>query len=187
MGVRRDVYAALRGFSRMRFGEDVDFSYRIFEHGYTARLFPSAWVWHKRRTDLDKFFKQVFNSGIARINLTKRHPGTLKLIHLLPAAFTVASSRCWPQPSCCACSTPMRHPPPPSISGYGHCCPILLFIVLIFVDATRVSRSTRGGLPRHRGRLCPAHGYGLGFLKAWWQRYVMGRSEFSAFEKNFYD
>ena len=59
------------------------------EAGYTTRRFPEAWVWHKRRTDMDKFFKQVFNSGIARINLEKRHPGTLKLVHALPMIFTV--------------------------------------------------------------------------------------------------
>lgn len=55
MGVRADVYKALGGFSRMRFGEDIDFSIRIFKGGYRCRLFPEAWVWHKRRTDLKKF------------------------------------------------------------------------------------------------------------------------------------
>ena len=67
MGMRREVYLKLHGFSKMRFGEDIDFSYRIVEAGYKSRLFPDAWVWHKRRTDMDKFFKQVFNSGIAVI------------------------------------------------------------------------------------------------------------------------
>ena len=73
MGVKRDVYAALGGFSKMRFGEDIDFSIRIFKGGYRCRLFPDAWVYHKRRTDLKKFFKQVHNSGIARINLYKKY------------------------------------------------------------------------------------------------------------------
>ena len=73
----------------MRFGEDIDLRLRIFEAGYSCRLFPSAWVWHKRRTDLKKFFRQVINSGIARIHLAKRHPGSMKLVHMLPAAFTL--------------------------------------------------------------------------------------------------
>lgn len=55
MGVRAEVYKALGGFSAMRFGEDIDFSIRIFKGGYRCRLFPEAWVWHKRRTDLKKF------------------------------------------------------------------------------------------------------------------------------------
>ena len=44
MGVRREVYHALGGFSAMRFGEDIDFSIRIFGGGYRCRLFPEAWV-----------------------------------------------------------------------------------------------------------------------------------------------
>ena len=55
----------------------------------TLPKFPEAWVWHKRRTDLKKFFKQVHNSGIARIDLYKKYPESLKLVHLLPAVFTV--------------------------------------------------------------------------------------------------
>ena len=51
MGIRRDVYLQLGGFSKMRFGEDIDFSYRIVEAGHQPRLYPSAWVWHKRRTE----------------------------------------------------------------------------------------------------------------------------------------
>ena len=89
MGIRRDVYMQLGGFSKMRFGEDIDFSIRIFDAGCHCRLFPEAWVWHKRRTDMRKFFRQVYNSGIARINLHKRHPGSMKLVHLLPMVFTV--------------------------------------------------------------------------------------------------
>ena len=85
MGVRKSVYQALGGFSKMRFGEDIDFSIRIFKGGYDCRLFPEAWVWHKRRTDLKKFFKQVHNSGIARINLYKKYPESLKLV---PVSYT---------------------------------------------------------------------------------------------------
>ena len=39
MGVRRSVYLDLKGFSPMRFGEDIDFSTRIFKGGY-AVSFP---------------------------------------------------------------------------------------------------------------------------------------------------
>ena len=89
MGIRRKVYHALGGFRAMRFGEDIDFSYRIVEGGYRTALIPDAWVYHKRRTDFRKFFRQVHNSGIARVNLTILHPGTLRLVHLLPSAFTI--------------------------------------------------------------------------------------------------
>ena len=90
MGIRREVYTQLGGFRAMRFGEDVDFSYRIVEAGYKTALIPDAYVYHKRRTDFRKFFRQVHNSGIARINLSILHPSTLKLVHTLPALFTLA-------------------------------------------------------------------------------------------------
>ncbi len=74
MGVRREVYQALGGFSNMRFGEDIDFSIRIFKGGYQCRLFPDAWVYHKRRTDFKKFFKQVHNPVLHVSISTKNIP-----------------------------------------------------------------------------------------------------------------
>lgn len=89
LGIRKDVFAALGGFAPMRFGEDIDLSIRIFKGGYKCRLFPEAWVWHKRRATFRQFFKQVHNSGIARIVLYKKYPESLKVVHLLPAVFTL--------------------------------------------------------------------------------------------------
>ena len=62
MGVRREVYEALGGFSRMRFGEDIDFSIRIFKGEYRCRLFPGAWVYHKRRSSSEKFSPSIHKS-----------------------------------------------------------------------------------------------------------------------------
>lgn len=42
MGVRAEIYRRLGGFSKMRFGEDIDFSIRIFKAGCSCRLFPDA-------------------------------------------------------------------------------------------------------------------------------------------------
>ena len=170
MGVRREVYNALGGFSEMRFGEDIDFSTRIFKGGYACRLFPEAWVWHKRRTDLRKFFKQVHNSGIARIHLTKRHPGTLKLVHLLPMVFTLG---------CLACLLIAPFWP-------WSLLPLALFALIILVDATRQERSLGVGLRAVAAAYVQLIGYGTGFLRAWWNRCLLGRGEFEAFKKNFY-
>jgi Glycosyltransferases, probably involved in cell wall biogenesis len=94
MGVRREVYETLGGFSRMRFGEDIDFSIRIFKGGYACRLFPGAWVYHKRRTDLKKFFKQMQQiQNRPHQTLQKNIPESLKTVHLLPAEYTMESSR----------------------------------------------------------------------------------------------
>ena len=178
MGVRRDVYQALEGFSPMRFGEDIDFSTRIFKAGYSCRLFPEAWVWHKRRTDLRKFFKQVHNSGIARINLTKRHPGTLKLVHLLPAVFTAG----------CALLVILAIVAAALGCPHWFWClsPLVLFALIIFADATRAEHSAGVGLRAVAAAYVQLLGYGSGFVRAWWRRCVLGKDEFEAFSKNFY-
>ena len=170
MGMQTSVYKQLGGFSDMRFGEDIDLSYRVFENGYSCRLFPDAWVWHKRRTDFRKFFRQVVNSGIARINLTKRHPGTLKLVHMLPAVFTLGvivlllASLFW---------------------VYA-LIPLLFYALLIFCGATIQEKSLLVGVLAIPAAFVQLGGYGLGFLWAWWRRCIMREGEFGAFKKNFY-
>lgn len=170
MGVRKDVYQALGGFSKMRFGEDIDFSIRIFKGGYQCRLFPEAWVWHKRRTDLKKFFKQVHNSGIARINLYKKYPESLKLVHMLPALFTLGVVFLFLA----------------SLFWGGSLSLLFLFALIVFVDASMQNKSLKIGLLAIAASFIQLTGYGTGFLRAWWKRCVCGKSEFAAFEKNFY-
>ncbi len=186
MGIRRDVYQQLGGFSKMRFGEDIDFSYRIVEAGHRPRLFPEAWVWHKRRTDFRKFFRQVYNSGIARINLEKRHPGTLKLVHLLPAVFTVGVILLV---VISAIGRALMHYVDPE-QFYWMCfapwIPILLYSVLICADSTARNKSLKVGLLSVPAAFVQLMGYGLGFIESWWKRCVRKQDEFTAFEKNFY-
>ncbi len=170
MGVRREVYQALGGFSKMRFGEDIDFSTRIFKGGYACRLFPEAWVWHKRRTDLKKFFKQVFNFGIARINVSKRHPGTLTLVHLLPAGFTLGCLFCLVGALFCPWSL----------------LPLALFALIIFIDASIAERSLKVGSIAIAAAYVQLLGYGLGFLTAFCKQVIGKGEEFDAFHDNFY-
>ena len=170
MGIRRDVFNNLGGFSKMRFGEDIDLSIRIFEAGYSCRLFPDSWVYHKRRTDFRKFYRQVYNSGIARINLYRRHPGSLKIVHFLPAAFTVGVILL------------ILLSPLTLLS----LVPIAVYALMVFADASAKNGSFRiGGLS-----VCAAFvqlsGYGFGFISAWWRRCVLGRGEFDAFRNTFY-
>ena len=178
MGVRRAVYHELGGFSAMRFGEDIDFSTRLIRSGHVSRLFQSAWVWHKRRTDLRKFFKQVHNSGIARIHLTKRHPGTLKAVHMLPAVFTLG------------CALLVVLAVAAALLGCPHwwalLLPFVLFALIIGVDATRSERSVGVGWRAVAAAYVQLTGYGSGFLRAWWTRCVLRRGEFEAFKENFY-
>ena len=186
MGIRRDVYLKLGGFSKMRFGEDIDFSYRIVEAGYKPQLFPEAWVWHKRRTDFRKFFRQVYNSGIARINLEKRHPGTMKLVHLLPTVFTIGVIGLI---LISAVGRALMHYVDRD-QFYWMCfapwIPILLYSLIICVDSCIKNRSLWVGILSIPAAFTQLMGYGLGFIESWWKRCVRKQDEFQAFEKTFY-
>ncbi|MBO4984352.1 MAG: glycosyltransferase [Bacteroides sp.] len=171
MGIRRKVYEQLGGFSKMRFGEDIDFSIRIFQAGYSCRLFPEAWVYHKRRTDFCKFFKQVHNSGIARINLYKKYPRSLKVVHLLPALFTIGVFFLLLASPICVYSLTL-------LGAYA---------LLVLIDSTLQNRSLKVGLLSITASFIQLIGYGTGFLRAWWMRCLLGKDEeLQAFRKNFY-
>jgi hypothetical protein len=170
----------------MRFGEDVDFSYRIVEAGYQPQLFPEAWVWHKRRTDFRKFFRQVYNSGIARINLEKRHPNTLKLVHLLPSVFTIGVIA---MVLVSAVGRVLIHYD--DVHRWFWLCaapwlPIILYSFVILIDSTIQNKSLKVGLLSIPAAFVQLMGYGLGFIESWWKRCVLKQDEFTAFEKNFY-
>ena len=175
MGIRADLYQRLNGFSAMRFGEDIDLSIRIIQSGAKCCLFPSAWVWHKRRTDMQKFFRQVFNSGMARINLYKKHPTSLKIVHLLPAVFTLGTLFLF--------AVSVLY----SRWAIFSLCPILCFAILVFLDSSIRNRSARVGWLSIETSFIQLFGYGIGFLCAWWKRCIMHRTEDSqAFRKTFY-
>ena len=203
MGIRRTLYQQLGGFSNMRFGEDIDFSIRIFKSGSRCRLFPEAWVWHKRRTDFRKFFRQVHNSGIARINLYKKYPESLKLVHLLPAVFTIGvffltalfltgliftglglyAAYCGAK----GCNMGMV------VVFFGiaimivAALPLLLYKLLILTDSSIRNHSLWVGILSIPASFIQLLGYGTGFLRAWWLRCVCGRNEeLQAFRKTFY-
>ncbi len=89
MGIENKAFQNVTGFNDLRFGEDIDIGIRLNEKGYQSHLFPEAWVYHKRRSNLRQFFRQVLNSGSARVNLGTLHSGSTKVIHLLPAIFTL--------------------------------------------------------------------------------------------------
>lgn len=186
MGIRRSVYMRLGGFSEMRFGEDIDFSIRLFEAGCKVRLLPDAWVWHKRRTDFRKFYRQVYNSGAARITLHKLHPGSMKLVHLLPAVFTIGVSLLV---FASVVGLALTYISGSHIWRLLFICPLIPIIIyglVILIGSTVKNRHLGVGLLSVPSAFIQLIGYGNGFLSAWWHRCVLGQSEYYAFRRTFY-
>lgn len=88
-GLSRKVWETVGGYKITRMGEDIEFSKRIINAGFNVGLIPEAYIYHKRRTSLSQFFKQLHFFGRARINIARYYPEQLKLVHFFPAAFTL--------------------------------------------------------------------------------------------------
>ncbi|MDE6370102.1 MAG: glycosyltransferase [Duncaniella sp.] len=159
MGFTREVYERVGGFREM-FSEDIDMSTRIKNAGFSISLIRPAYVYHKRRVDFKKFFRQVYVFGMSRITLHLLYPGSLKLVHALPAIAVVTGvilvllgifvSPWW-------------------------LAPILLYLEAIFITAIASTGSLVIGLKAVPASVIQICGYGTGFLKAWFTKIVLGR------------
>lgn len=167
MGFSRAVFNATGGFPSARFaaakaaGEDIELSIKIYEKGFKVALLKEAYVYHKRRTSLRQFFKQVFNFGYARITLHQRNKGALKLVHLLPSVFTIGLL------GILLFSI--------FISTYFF-LPILLLMLLFFFDALFRNKNIAVALTAILTSFIQLVGYGLGFIKAVFQQMILARS-----------
>ncbi len=168
LGIKKSVYEALGGFAPMRYGEDIDLSTRIFKNGYSCRLFPEAFVYHKRRVKFSSFFRQVKHSGEARVVLKNKYPDTFKLVHLLPSAFVVGNLLL-------------------VMLGIFHhwlwLAPILFYALAIFIDSLAKNKSLGVALLSIPAAYCQLFGYGLGFLGAAW-RDILSKKQPSQKEKS---
>ena len=160
MGFSRKVYREVGGFEDM-FGEDIDLSLRIREAEFTTQLIPDAFVYHKRRVSLKSFYRQVHVFGMARVDLSLMHPGSLKAVHLLPTLFLLGSvllllfSLWYPAAS----------------------LPLWFYFLAIFVSASiEYKRLSVGALSIITSSI-QLYGYGYGFLKAFIKKAVLKRND----------
>jgi glycosyltransferase involved in cell wall biosynthesis len=172
MGFTKEVFEVTNGFSPMRFGEDMDLSIRIKEAGFSTALIPDAYVYHRRRTDFKKFFKQVYNSGIARINLFKRHPKSLKLFHFFPSGFVVYS----------IASVIISL----LAQNVLFAIPLFVYSSAVFVSALVEQKNVELAVLSLIASFVQLFGYGIGFIEAFWKRIILREGEFEAFKENFY-
>lgn len=90
MGISAELFNKVGGYDEnFVCGEDVELSMRLIKAGAKSAFIEEAHVFHKRRTSIKQFRRQVFRFGAARPLLAKAHPGNLKITHLFPLAFTV--------------------------------------------------------------------------------------------------
>jgi glycosyltransferase involved in cell wall biosynthesis len=151
MGISKKAFVASNGFGNIHPGEDPDLSIRLWKLGFETRLFPKAFVYHKRRINWDKFSLQVNKFGKARPILDSWYPEYSKFTFFFPSLF---------------------------ILGFGVAVFLFLFgiefpiicyafyYVLIFIFATIENKSLEIGLLSLVAVSKQFFGYGKGFLES---------------------
>lgn len=159
MGYSRKVYDRVGGFREM-FSEDIDMSTRIRQAGFSIGLIRDAAVYHKRRIDFRKFWRQVHVFGRSRITLKLLYPDSLKLVHMLPAlavitgivlvALGIFVSPWW-------------------------LLPIGIYLVALFAAALISTKSFGIALRAIPASVVQIVGYGTGFIRAYFTKIILGR------------
>ena len=166
MGFSRKVYEKVGGFREM-FSEDIDMSTRIRLAGFSIMLYPDVAVFHKRRGNLKKFWKQVHVFGQSRITLELLYPGSMKLVHWLPAVFTIGAAALivgsffWP----------------------WLLIPLALYIIALWIGALIETKSLKVACLGVAASMVQLVGYGTGFLKAYFRQIILRKGRDEAREK----
>jgi len=177
MGLSRKLYEKIGGFGNLRHGQDIEYSNRIIRSGAKVIYVDDAPVYHKRRTNLRRFYRQVFNWGIARVNLFRIDPQMFEPLHAAPAVATfLALLVTILSPFFSFFST---------LFLMGLAMALLVF-AFSMIDAFRMYKEIRPVL--YLPLVMPAQilGYGLGFIYNFIRRSLLGKDAKVGFKKNYY-
>ena len=159
MGFRKSVFERVGGFREM-YSEDIDMSMRIRKAGFKVGLLVNQKVFHKRRINLKRFFRQVYVFGKSRITLHILYPGSLKAVHILPSLFVVGVAAMiifaimW---------------------SWYWLLPLIAYLFAVWVSACIESRNLNVGTLTIPASVIQLGGYGLGFITAFTQKILLGR------------
>jgi glycosyltransferase involved in cell wall biosynthesis len=153
MGISKEVFKATGGYIIPFKGEDIEFSTRIKKMGFKIGLIENAYVYHKRRTNWYKFFKQLHFFGMARINIARFFPDQLKLVHFFPSIFTLG----WIATLCLW----LFYPPLANILTSVY----VLYFFILFVEAMIKTKNLVIAVLGVWAAFLQLTAYGLGFLQ----------------------
>ncbi len=88
-GLSKAAFEKTNGFADLKVGEDIDLTFRLWKNGFETQLIEKAFVYHKRRSTIQQFFRQTFAFGTARSQLNKWYPETAKITYWFPSLFII--------------------------------------------------------------------------------------------------
>ena len=171
MGISRQAFMASGGFGTIHPGEDPDLSIRLWKLGYNTRLFTNSYVYHKRRIDWEKFYKQVNKFGKARPILDKWHPEYKKVTFLFPSLFIVGLGG----------SLILL-----LINVHLFLYLYILYFVLVFVLSAANNKSVGVGALSVAAVYIQFYGYGTGYMRSFFKVHILRQQPQKAFPELFF-
>ena len=170
MGISKEVFQKTKGFSKQRYGEDIDLSNRIKKLGFKSKLLPQVKVYHKRRADFEQFFRQTFNFGRARPILNKMHQNTSKITYWFPTVFSFG----------------LLFSIIFLVLGNPFFILIyLLYFIVILTDSYLKNKNIKLAIYSVYASLVQFLGYGIGFFRSWVRLYLQHKSIRESFPEMF--
>ena len=176
MGISKKAYETSKGFGNIHPGEDPDLTIRLWKLGFKSRLFASAFVYHKRRIDWEKFSLQVSKFGKARPILNQRYPEYSKITYWFPSFFMLGLIASVIVLFVCYDWTFNDWP----LKVY------FLYFVVIFVVSSIQNRNPLIGLLSIVAVWKQFKGYGFGFLTSFFKVTIMRQRPEAAFPELFF-
>ena len=151
LGLSKTAFGKTKGFSKMKNGEDIDLTFRLWENDFETQLIEKAFVYHKRRSTIQQFFKQTFGFGTARPILNNKYPETAKPTYWFPSLFIIGLG----------ISIIL------AIFGYKQLLYFYgFYFTVIFIDSLFQNKNIYVAFLSMVTSLTQFIGYGLGFLKS---------------------
>ena len=150
LGISKQAFEVTGGFDKMKIGEDIDLTFRLWDNNFETQFIENAFVYHKRRTTFQQFFRQTFAFGKARPFLNRKYPETSKITYWFPSVFSVGF----------LVSLLL------SIFGLQFFVGFYIaYFVIIFVDSLLKNKSIKVAFFSVLTTLVQFSGYGSGFIK----------------------
>ncbi len=169
MGLSKKAFEKTGGFARQRIGEDIDLCFRLWQSSFKTQFIEKAFVYHKRRSNFEQFFNQVYSFGKARPILNKQYKDTAKTTYWLPSFFLlgfVVSLLIFPFSKILT-------------ALYA------LYLLLVLMDSLLKNKDILVGFLSIYTTLIQMFGYGLGFLQSQFKLHILGKSFQETFPEMF--
>jgi glycosyltransferase involved in cell wall biosynthesis len=171
MGLSRKAFETSNGFGNIHPGEDPDLSFRLWNLGFETKLFPKAYVYHKRRIDWDKFSIQVNKFGKVRPILNRWYPQYTKLTFFFPSVFMIG----------------LLAGLVLLIFNYDLLLQLyFIYFLLVFLISTYQNKSLKIGYLSAVAVWKQFYGYGTGFLESFFKIILLKQNPQKAFPELFF-